>query len=263
MKGFIVQSGRIAGRKYVNSDGWLRNCQDAKHVVRIKIGEREYLIGAVSDGCSDGDFNEVVSLLLVRFVVNEIVLLLSNGIPIKEIPTYLYPRVIGFLRSLVGLIYFSDPKDMVRFIVDYLLGTLLGFVLDENEGVVFIAAQNDGVLQINDEVTFLDHGNSPSYPAYHLINRQYLAQTASGASVPLGFDTWPLATANLKRLAIATDAFKKEPDLLQQVWGIRKPGGLQKRMNTWSWFEHRFSDDAAIITVECFPDLAGSEVVVT
>lgn len=244
LKGFIVQSGRVAGRRHVNNLGWTQNCQDAVYVVSVTVAGKEYILGAVSDGCSEGEHSETSALLVVRFVVGESLLLLTNGIPIKEIPAYLYPRLIGFLRSVSSLIYFSDVVEMVNFIKNYLLGTIIGFIHCESEGVVFAAG--DGLIQINDSLVIRDQANKPQYPGYFLVDRRFLDESAS--KLPLGFETTPIVADSFRKLAIATDGF--EGGLLHEAWGITRPKGLQKKMNVWSWYDHSFIDDAAIITVE-------------
>src|SRR6266568_2543972 len=59
----------------------------------------------------------------------------------------------------------------------------------------------------------------------------------------------PFLSETLKRLAIGSDAWMEEQALLDQVWGLKPPAGLQLQMNRWSDARH-LKDDASMIVVE-------------
>lgn len=243
MQGFRVRSGVISGRDHRI---YYQNCQDALAVREITIAGQEYIIGAVSDGNGEALHSEVGANLLTQFVVNEVPLLLAGEVPIDEIPSALYPRAVGYLRSVASSMYFTNPKELVAFVKEHLLCTLLGFVISAQQGVIFSAG--DGVVVVNEEVNLIDQGDEPTYLGYHLVDRRFLQETAS--SLPQAFDVWALVTADLQRLAIATDGLTREPDLLDKIWGFTHPRGLQRTMNVWSKKEKRFWDDAAMIVLE-------------
>lgn len=245
---FQISLIRMAGGEHVSDLGWLQNCQDGRYASVVTIGGKQYIVGAVSDGCSAGQHNEVGALLLPRFVVGEIILLLTNGVPLKEVPNNLFPRVLGFLRFIPGMINFSSPIEMIEFVENYLMATLLGFIIGPDEGVAFRCA--DGVLIINDEEYVFEQNDKPTYPAYWLINQRFLGQ--SGTEKPHGFETFLFETANLQVLAVATDG--STPAQLRQLLGGKKPVNAQKKVNAMQWGERTFSDDVGGILIERIPE---------
>ncbi len=105
----------------------------------------------------------------------------------------------------------------------------------------------DGIVIINDDIHLRDQHNAPAYIGYHLVDRRYLGEDAT----PLAhaFDLYTIPTETLKRLAIGSDAWMEEQALLDQVWGLKPPAGLQLQMNRWS-DARRLKDDASMIVVE-------------
>lgn len=249
MQGFQVRAATIIGRDHMFRQA---NCQDAYAFVE----SNEYIFGLVTDGCGEGAHSEVGAKLLAKFVVEEINLLLASGVSIKEIPSVLFPHCLEFLRRLsffleapvsrektkwpwLWLDHFSPS---LKFVKNYLLCTILGFVMDETQGIIF--AVGDGLIIINEEMIVRDEEDKPNYIAYHLVDEQFLEKADQ---LPEKFDVYQFEVGNLEHLAIATDGFESE--LVKEIWGHTHPRGLQRKFNLWSREKH-FQDDSTIIVVE-------------
>jgi hypothetical protein len=232
MKEFQVRTASIIGRDHTFRQA---NCQDA-YAFRESA---EHIFGLVSDGCGEGAHSEVGAKLLSKFILEEISLLLAGGVSIKEIPPALFLRCIRFLKRVAWQTVFENLTEFVR---DYLLCTVLGFVMDENQGIIFAAG--DGLIIINEEIITRDEKNKPNYLGYHLVDRRFLEKADQ---LPEKFDTYEFDVESLSHLAIATDGF--EPELIRDIWNHKHPRGLQRKFNVWSREKH-FSDDATMIVVE-------------
>lgn len=239
---FVIHQATHVGRDHLLQ---FKNRQDACLTFDGQVSNRKVAIGIVCDGCSEGINSETGALLGTNFLIREIKVLLEQGVPIKVIPNVLYPRLVEFLSHLVSGYYFDNPADRVNFIKNTLLFTVVGFIAKEDVSIIFYAG--DGTLVIDDLIRHLDSSNRPSYPAYHLVDRKMLE---SPTPLPATFDTIPLLTKQIKRLAIGSDAWKDEPKLLKEIWGFKHPSGLQRRLNQWSKTDKRFKDDVTIITLE-------------
>lgn len=247
--GWKIRSGRILGRDHVHVG---RNCQDGCSHKTVVVDGQTFQIGVVSDGCGEGSFSEFAGLLLPVYIVNQIAHLLRFETPVSQVPVSLYPNVIGMLESVRKLVPFSESPEVVSFIKDHLLATVVGFVIGEEEGVVFNAG--DGLWAINDEVSVLDHGNRSPYVAYHLLPRSVMVEGTG--QLPRTFNSVSLDVGSLKRLTVTTDGFT--PVLLQRMRQEARsvPLGLQLWMNVINGPRNpqpeagRFSDDAAVVDVE-------------
>ncbi|MBM4402473.1 MAG: protein phosphatase 2C domain-containing protein [Candidatus Cloacimonetes bacterium] len=249
---FKVRTGKIMGRDHIHSR---RNCQDGCTVKFIAIDGQEFLVGVVSDGCGSGKASEVAGILLPQFVVNQIEHLLRFETPILQIPVSLYPYVVAYLDGIRKQIPFSSPADVVQFINDHLLATAIGFVIGQDEGIVFHAG--DGFLVVNDEIIKIEHGNKSPYPAYHLVPRSALK---GEVVLPRTFDVRVVNPAKLKRLVVATDGFRG--GMLERMLKetFQKPflgeTGVQRWMNWINGSRNPdpdaglFFDDAAIVSLE-------------
>lgn len=249
---FQIRTGKMIGKDHIHSR---KNCQDGREAKLITIDGQEFLVGVVSDGCGSGTANEVAGILLPQFAVNQIEHLLRFETPISQIPVVLYPYVVAYLDGIKKQIPFNTQKEMVQFIQDHLLATVIGFVVGQDEGVVFHAG--DGFLAINGEITKIEHGNKSPYPAYHLVPRSALK---GEIVLPRTFDATPIKPAKLKRLVIATDGFRG--GMLERMLkeAFEKPflgeTGAQRWMN---WINGPrnpdpdaglFFDDAAVVSLE-------------
>jgi hypothetical protein len=100
----------------------------------------------------------------------------------------------------------------------------------------------DGVFMINDEITVVDSNNRPLYPAYHLLDRSVLPKT----NLPSSFEVIPIERATLKRVAIGSDAWSDQKELLFQIWETKGLTGLQRLINMWN---QSFGDDVSVAAV--------------
>ncbi|MBI4136643.1 hypothetical protein HY469_01120 [Candidatus Roizmanbacteria bacterium] len=250
-KEFRVRKASHVGRGHLLD---FVNRQDSHVLFEGELNNKRTIVGIVCDGCSEGTFSEVGANLASNFLVREVARLLKQGVPLSIVPTVVYTALVNFLQGILLGFSFVNPSDRVSFIKNNLLFTVVGFILNEEEATVFLAG--DGVIVINEEVTYVDSGNRPSYPAYHLVDRSVLENQAS--PLPTGFEITPIPINQLSRLAIGSDAWKDEQDLINQIWGFTNPAGLQRKLNLWSK-EKRFRDDVTIITVEIADITEGDE----
>ena len=223
--------GQVTGRDHL-----LRrvNCQDSVGIRQLETA----VIGIVCDGCGSGKHSEVGAKLVTEYLLNQAEYLLDEGVTLDALPRLLYAQTLTYLDGLLSTV---DATRQLEFINDYLLFTIQGVIITGAEGVIFSAG--DGMVLVNEDLQIRDEDNQPNYIAYHLIDPRYL----NGDVLPETFD-YQLLANDWQRLAIATDGF--EPELFHDIWGFRNPRVLQRKMNVWSDREHRFKDDATIITIE-------------
>lgn len=239
---FRITKGSVIGREHVRL--W-RNNQDAVSVGGVTVGEKEYVYGVVTDGCSEGKHSEVGAKLLVEWMQSEIPMILSTGVGIEDALSALYQKAIDYLAGIARATAVGPPEQIVEFIRNYLLSTVLGFLMDDEMCCVFAAG--DGLVAINDDVVRIDQGNKPVYLGYHLVPRVYL-QDASG--LPKGFQLWKMGTASIVRMAVCTDGM--EEDLLDRVWEKDSDVQLTRELKRMSRAEGRLSDDCSVIVAERF-----------
>ncbi len=243
MAQFVVNSATKLGREHLLS---ARNRQDAHIVFDGPINGKRVIIGIIADGCSDGDQSEAGAIFATQFLAREAIRLISWSIPLKNIPNVLYSQLKEFLYSLTTWYAFVNEQDRATFINDQLLFTVVGFILTEDEAITFITG--DGVIVINGETHVFDQNDRAMYPAYHLVDRSLLSPEAT--KLPDSFDVIEVDVKTLTNLAIGCDAWLREKELLSQIWGLTKPGALQRRINVLSDKQHHFGDDVTIIAVE-------------
>lgn len=225
-----ARAGRVLGRDHLLRAA---NCQDSHALYH----DDQYTIGIVCDGCGEGANSEFGAAAAAHFLNGEALRLLRAGTAPADLPAALYARLREMLNGLLSLI---APPNRVTFIRDYLLFTVLGVVIADGQAVIFAAG--DGLIAIDETITQRDEGNAPRYPAYHLLEAPH-----QPADLPSGFEVYTVP-AGWQRLAIGSDGF--DVALLPEVWGFANPRALQRKMNVWNEQDHRFRDDATLITVE-------------
>lgn len=220
----LVRSATKQGGKHIRL-GY--NNQDARESGSFTIPSRDqtYRVGLVGDGCSSRmpqwSHTEVGANLSVVHAYARIQELAGAGVPIDEIPQVLFPSMVEFLRSVTNLVM---PRGIVwkqpftpkgvearegqnRFRNDYLAATLMGFICDGEQVVVFSAG--DGVIVVNDDVTVIDQDDRPDYPVLSIYS-------ADG-----GFQTTTYDLCDIDRLAVMTDgldALAQEPQFLTDLF---------------------------------------------
>jgi hypothetical protein len=233
MKRFRVSTGSIIGKDHTLRQA---NCQDKVALTEITVGGDYYLIGVVCDGCGSGRHSEVGAGLLSAFLVQEATRQLTKGVSLEWLPDLLYKASLRYLRRvLYGLRPVDSPR-MEQMLADYLLTTVLGFVMNSQKGIIFTAG--DGLCVVNKHVIPLDQQNQPRYLAYDLLRE---------ADVAAGFEVREFKVSALERLAIWTDGL--DPVLLPETWGHDQPRSLQRRLNLLSK-KGRLHDDTTGIVVE-------------
>lgn len=246
---FLIRGGKIAGKDHSRAG---RNCQDGFAFVKFTFQSKSYWSGAVADGCGESSKSEVAGVLLPRYATGQIVSLIHQGIGIAQIGDCLYEAVVKFLASLLRQFFFQDQKERVEFLEEHLLATLLGFLVSEEEGVIFYAG--DGYYSLNGVITKIDYQNLNPYLAYHLVPQETLK--TERRELPAGFEIVTLAVENLQTLIMATDGFT--PSLLGRVIpeALPVPLGVQLWMNKINGPRNPhpqggiFYDDAAVVVLE-------------
>lgn len=245
---FRLRGGKILGRDHARGS---RNCQDGYAFAQVAIFGQNYWIGVISDGCSGGENSEIAGIMLPVFVVQQIQHLLRFDTPLSQVPITLYPAIAGFLEAIRKQFPFGNPQEIVRFIQDHLLATIVGFVINENDGVVFHAG--DGRIVLNDEIESIEYEKNP-YIGYHLVPRSALGSGTS--DLPRTFTSFPIESKDLDRLAVATDGFSE--NLLRRLFEEARsvPLGIQLWMNFINGPRNPnheaglFYDDASVVALE-------------
>jgi len=212
---YRIRKGSVQGTRHINLG---QNNQDAVEPMAFRIPKRgkSFRIGIVSDGCTGipaFSNSEVGSRLLTVFSLARIQEFILGGVQNEGIPGSLYPAMTSFMRGLAyevmpPNIHWKYPFEFEgdhafrnklnatqRFHTDYLMATLLGYIDDGETLVTFQAG--DGVVMVDDEVFVSNQNDRPDYPALS-IN-----------SPSPGFDIKTYKSADVGRLALATDGIKK------------------------------------------------------
>lgn len=244
----VLRKAQAIGRLHI-LDGL--SMQDTLKLNYVEMGDRSAVFGVICDGCSrDADNNplhsEVGSRLGADFLEGEIERLIRAKYSLDRIPPTIHLRLTSYLRKQVELMPFNTPQAQIRFVADKLLFTVIAFIYTERETLIFY--QGDGVYIVNDKVTVIDQEDRPTYIGYHAINRNLLPKSVS--NIPYKFETVFMPSAEIGKMAIASDSLGKEPDFYPELWGHKGISGLQRRVNVWSLNDHKFKDDISIITLE-------------
>ena len=240
---FFIKSGKIIGRSHLLSG---KNCQDALRTTTLDIQDRSFQFAWIADGCSEGRYSETGANLATEFLINQTAKYLQIDIDLDYISLFLYDDLLKFLRINLQSFSFQNELQRVDYIKNHLLFTLIGFIIGPEESLVM--AFGDGVVLINDDQIFRNFNDESPYPAYHLIDGRYL--NPNRRKIESEFDIYPIRTADLQKLAIGSDAWIQEPDLLSQIWGHPHPNQIQRNLNLWSDRDRRLSDDATLVVAE-------------
>lgn len=262
----IARKGTHQGSKHIQL-GF--NNQDSVLLESFMIPgqDRQFTVGLLSDGCTNlpgFSKSEVGASLLPVFAYGRCQELISAGLLLADIPRVLFQASTEFLRALATMVmpssvYWGYPEELrsvlsaqkahkdrlswdstTRFKVDYLSATLLGFITDGIDLVVFSAG--DGTVLVNEALTAIDHKDKPLYPMLS-INKP------GGGFVSR---LYPLAA--VKRLVLASDGLEelmKDPKFIDQMFSAN-PGlfGLQMLLNqTFSGRDYLMSDDCTAIAL--------------
>lgn len=238
---FNLKAGSVPGKDHLFRQA---NCQDKYRWASFEFEGKLYQAGIVCDGCGSAEQSEVGAALLAEFGVAELERLIEQGFSLEELPEELYRSCLKFLKELSCLVVGekASPGRATEFIGRYLLATVLGFVMSEEQTLIFAAG--DGLIIVNDQLENRDEANRPNYLAYGLLEP---AQLASPTPLRQRFDSRLLPTATVERLAVWTDGF--DPALSGEIWNLGGPRGLQRKLNIWSK-RKLLADDTTGITLE-------------
>lgn len=229
-----LQSAQHIGRQHILNG---TNMQDALSVAHGS----DYVAGVICDGCSEGKHSEVGAGLASAYIARWLAHYADMYALTKDRINAAYD-VGSFVHFLLekqkSLFQFNDDHEWVQYVKDHLLFTVIGFVHTVECTTIFYCG--DGTLVIDDKVKHLNVGDTPLYPAYNLIPH---ALTTPIRHIPFIVERY----YSVQRLAIGSDAWKDEPDLLLPMFGQKH---LQREINRLSDRQHRFQDDVSIITVE-------------
>ena len=217
---FEYASGSIIGRNHVFAG---KNNQDAYRIV----ANEKFIIVVVCDGCGSGKHSEVGAKLGARLVTNAIADLLNQS-PDQDLeiakPEFWDSVKINLLQKLKDFVVISNGD--LEFVNDYLLFTILGFVITSSETVTF--SMGDGAIAINGKFTEIPPyaDNAPPYLAYGLHKPE-----------AINFEIRDrLPTSELESLLIATDGISdlvKVEDINQfweEVRFFKNPDAIRRKL---------------------------------
>lgn len=254
---FAMRAGSKQGSKHVRLG---INNQDA-HVsqsITIPTFGKQFNIGLVSDGCTGQPLfshTEVGAHLVSLYAYRRIQELICSRVQLAQIPQVLYPSITEFMLDLMTKVmpphvvwnYPVKIKDrekytgQTRFRTDYLAATILGFISDGEDLVIFSAG--DGVILVNDDLTIIDQDDKPEYPVIS-VNKP-----------GQGFVTTSYRMCDVDRVAISTDGLKlplQNSEFRNQLFQF-KPElylGLQTLLNiTFNNSPELMLDDCTVVTL--------------
>lgn len=239
---FSVRSASIIGREHIRL--W-RNNQDCVRVEKVLVRGNEYIFGVVTDGCSEGQHSEVGANLLANFICGEIPMILFNETPLEDLPKALFYRSLGYLRAIAAQTVTGEVAKVVDFIKDYLLCTVVGFVMDKQDTVIYHAG--DGLIAINDQVIRINEDNKPAYLAYHLVDRSFLVQKEATVLAD-EFSVYAIQTKVVQRLIVASDGL--EEATIPEMWKHERDIHLERALKRLSRLGSHFADDCSLVVVE-------------
>ena len=262
MSKISVRSATHQGSKHIQFGINNQDCCIQETFI-IPAFDKQYQVGIVSDGCTGipgFSHTEVGSALLSAYAFGRIQELICSGAALDEIPRALFQALTEFIRDLAHKVMpptilwsypvkIKDREDWdssTRFRADYLSATLLGFIADDQDLVVFSAG--DGVILVNDQLEIIDQKDRPDYPA-NSIN-----------SPGKGFVTRAFKMQDVERLALASDGLKDligDPQFARAMFEHEgeNPLGLQFLLNIWfSQVPEKMQDDCTVITLQKLED---------
>ncbi len=227
MDDFVWAAGSVIGSEHRRIG---KNNQDAFRVIQ----SAGCLVGLVADGCGSKVHSEVGAWLGVEIASQAI----ANYLHIQRDTSPTQRLTTEFLVQLRQTIIQAFPPQL--FIQDYCLFTLLGFVITEQETVIF--GCGDGYMVLNGEVTHWQFPhNAPPYLVYADAELDIFAQCP---------------TADLQSLLIATDGVDdwNHPHGLAEFWSddhlFRNPDQVRRQLTVANKQPPYLRDDTTLITVK-------------
>src|SRR5579863_6752015 len=130
---YRIRQGIVPGRNHMLD---ARNCQDAMYSSSFEVDEQAYTAGVIADGCGEGEHSEVGAQLAVRFIIHAIRRSVQDGVAFEHLPDQLFDQLLHFLKVVTNTYSFADVREMVTFVNDHLLFTVLGFIVGPAQTIV-------------------------------------------------------------------------------------------------------------------------------
>ena len=210
---FQLAKGTITGREHIRLG---KNNQDAYY----SVSNEDYTIAVVCDGCGSGLHSEVGAKIGAKLVVKAISNELQNGLDNTNFWDNIRLNLLSEIKKIVNIL---TEEDIVKFIYDYFLFTIVGVIITPSKTIIFTIG--DGVIIVNNEQTFIESfsNNAPPYLAYGLCNYPELSE----------FKIYhELETKDINNILIGTDGVN---DLIKAE-NNNFPGKLDKKIGNISQF---------------------------
>lgn len=187
-----------------------QNNQDASSI----LIDNNYIIGCVCDGCSsthdyleDSFSNNEVGAKLIGHIATRNAQRIIKNKEIENVNSFLNELSESVLRQLVELVDIfceEDEMDKELFIFDFLMTTVLGFVVTQEKYIVFYCG--DGIIGINDKINVLEE--TGSYFGEKVLQRCCPDKYSTIKSQNSDFKICSSGeVADLNNIFIATDGF--------------------------------------------------------
>lgn len=248
MTAFNLKTGKVIGYEHQQFG---RNCQDAIASDQFFIYGKQHTIVVISDGSSVAEDNshlvhtEVGATLTCDFLLYKAKNYLLQGINPSAFPYLLYDDLVEYYQVLIAHKKSSNTQSLVNYVKHHLLCTVLVLVITPENGIVM--HYGDGLVVIDEQVLVFDYDDHPPYVAYQLIPKS-LKTTAS--QLPRYFEFINFNPSNTKKIAIASDSFATNQDLIPEFWNHKHPNQIQRKLNVWSRIDHKLVDDATLAVIE-------------
>lgn len=248
MPNFDLKTGRVIGYEHLRLG---HNCQDAIASKQFQLPNGEHTIVVIADGSTVAEDNpylvhsEVGAQLTVDFLIRRLYQYLSLGYHAPIIHHFLYDDLIEYYKNIIDCQSFENTQEVVKFIKHQLLCTILILIITPNYGLVL--RYGDGLIVLDDEIFTFDYADHPPYVGYLLIPQQL---KVSANQLPQGFEVIEFDPFQIQKIAIGSDAFVPNQDLIPLFWGHKHPNQIQRNLNVWSKIEHKLLDDATLAVIE-------------
>lgn len=227
---FAVGGATQQGTKHILDN---HNNQDA---LSILIG-KEFLLGTLCDGCTSThdeirdsfSNNEVGAKLIAHIVISNAQKLLKGtrfndpDLFVQALSQKTCRQFVTLVKHLAG----DDEKERELFIFDFLMSTIIGFVVTREHYFVF--GCGDGIVCINNQITILQEAGS--YFAASILPRccpSMYTKTTDSNSLKVRYSG---ITSDLRNIFLATDGFNEIAERFPQTLIKFINGSISTRPN--------------------------------
>ena len=248
MPKFDLKIGKVIGYDHLKLG---LNCQDAIASQQFELGNRQYTIVVVSDGSSAAEddphmvHNEIGAQLTTDFLLRQTKQYLVSAVHAPLIPYFLFDDLLDYYRLLITNQKIQSPQETASFVKYNLLCTVLVLIITPEHGL--IVRYGDGLVVIDEEILTFDYNDHPPYLGYFLIPQQL---KVNASSLQPYFDIVEFDPNIVHKLAVGSDAFVSNLNLIPHFWNHAHPNQIQRNLNVWSKIDHRLLDDATLAVLE-------------